>query len=342
MSPIKHILLSLLIIYSWSCANNPTERHQSNRNNVVNVHDKVKEIPMEEPPISNINFIYLMADYLMISDYKSPSELLHLFDRKTFNHVGSFIPRGQGPGEIARIGHIGVDEARRKFYVSDHGKQKVFSYYLDSLLANPDYMPEEKTTMGQVFFPDKYYYISDTLCIGVIIERFGNSRFNQSVARWNMNTGEFTPLKYERLDDIKNRRLSFAVSTEHGLIAKSYHHYDLMTICTLDGDLKYNIYGSGWKRSEGSNRTTFYHQPAFCDDRIFVLYLGENTYSDDRQHVVYPTKLQVFDLDGNYLKTLETGYNIISILYDRENNRLIMNMDDDVQFGYLNLDGLVE
>ena len=339
---MKPLSFLLLIALCWGCANNRTEKHQSWRNNVFNVHDQVKEIPMEEIPVSNINHIYLMADYLMISDYHSPNELLYLFDKETFKHVGSFIPKGQGPGEIARIGHIAVDEARRKFYVSDHGKNRIYAYHLDSLLANPKYTPEEKMKMEEGLFPNRYYYISDTLCIGDMIERLGNSQFNQSVARWNMNTGEFTPLKYERLDDIKNRRLSFPVSTEHGLIAKTYHHYDLMTICTFDGDLKYNIYGSDWERSEGSNRTTFYGKPAFCGNRIFVPYLGGNTYTDDGRGGNYPTKLHVFDLDGNYLKTLETGYNIISILYDKENNRLIMNMDDDIQFGYLDLDGLLE
>ncbi|GHV50619.1 hypothetical protein FACS1894181_11390 [Bacteroidia bacterium] len=296
---------------------------------------------MEETPIGNINFINLMNDYLMISDYHSPSELLHLFGRKTFNYIGSFIPKGEGPGYITRIGHIGVDEARRKFYVTDLGRQKIFAYHLDSLLANPKYMPEEKMKMDEALHPLKYQYISDTLCIGVMFEPVGNSTFTQSVARWNMNTGEITPLKYERIN-VKRRRLHAAASVEKGLIVKCYDHFDLMTICTLDGDLKYNIYGPDWDENRNTNRITYYTEPIFCGDRILALYSGENRLADDGQGANYPTKLHVFDLDGNYLKTLETGYEIYSLLYDKENNRLIMNMEDEPQFGYLDLAGLVE
>ena len=341
MNTVKHLLFLLLILLPWACADNPTEKHQGSRNHVINVRDKIKEIPTEDTPISNINHTYLMADYLMISDYKSPGEQLLLFDRKTFNYAGSFIPKGQGPGEIARFGHIGVDEARRKLYITDLASLKIFAYPLDSLLANPKYIPEVKIQLNEALFPWAYQYISDTLCIGIIFEPIGNSTFTQSVARWNMNTGEITPLKYERIN-VKRRRLHSAASVEKGLIVKCYNHFYLMTICTLDGDLKYNIYGPNWNESVDSNRITYYEQPAFCGDRIFVLYLGGNTANDDGTNGNYPTKLQVFDLDGNYLNTLETGYNIISILYDEDNNRLILNMDDEIQFGYLDLAGLLE
>jgi hypothetical protein len=303
----------------------------------VDIRDRIKEISTEETPISHINFIYILGDYLMIKDYHSLRNLVYFFDKYTFRFIGDFIPRGQGPGEIANIGHLAVDETNRRFYASDHGKNKIFVYYPDSLFANPDYLPEEKTTMGEKSFPDKYDYLQDTLCIGVIIERLGNSKFNQSVARWNMRTGEITPLGYERLD-IENRRLSFAVSTEHQLIVKAYHHYDLLTVCTLNGDLKYNIYGTNWKKSETSRRVTFYGQPAVFANRIWALYLGENTYNEDGSGGNFPTKFLVFDLEGNYLQTLETGHKIMSFLYDKDTNRMIMNMDDDIQFAYLELD----
>ncbi|GHV50623.1 hypothetical protein FACS1894181_11400 [Bacteroidia bacterium] len=341
MNPIKHLSFLLSIALCWGCADNPTEKHTGSRNNAVNVHDRIKEIPTEETPIGNINSIYLMADYLMIKDYRSPDMMLLLFDRKTFNYVGSFIPKGEGPGYITRIGHIGVDEARRKFYVTDMGRQKIFAYHLDSLLANPKYMPEEKIKLNETLFPTHYHYISDTFCIGIMMEPIGNSTFTQSVARWNMNTGEITPLKYERIN-VKRRRLFSAVSAEKGLVVKCYRHFDLMTICTLDGDLKYNIYGPGWNENRNTNGITYYTDPIFYGDRIFALYSGGDTYTEDGQHVNFPTKFHIFDLDGNYLKTLETGYEITGFCYDKENNRLILDMDDDIQFGYLDLAGLVE
>ena len=70
---------------------------------------------------------------------------------------------GQGPNEITVMGHIGIDEERHCFYVSDHGKQKIYSYDIDSVFANSDYVPTVKTEMNMTRFPDKYQYINDTL-----------------------------------------------------------------------------------------------------------------------------------------------------------------------------------
>ena len=38
----------------------------------------------------------------------------------------------------------------------------------------------------------------------------------------------------------------FAASKEYGIYVKCYKYNDLMTICNLDGSLKYNVYGPHW------------------------------------------------------------------------------------------------
>jgi len=49
----------------------------------------------------------------------------------------------------------------------------------------------------------------------------------------------------------------------------------------------------------------------------------------------------VFDLHGDYLKTLDVGYKIVDFCYDDDNNRIIMNLNDEIQFAYLSLEGLI-
>lgn len=112
--------------------------------------------------------------------------LIHLFEKNGFNYVLSVGDKGQGPQEITNIGLIGVNDSERLFYVSDHGKQKNFSFHLDSVLSNSLYEPKEKMNMDEKQFPDKYHYINDTLCIGLIIEPIGTADFKQSVAKWDM------------------------------------------------------------------------------------------------------------------------------------------------------------
>jgi hypothetical protein len=285
----------------------------------------------------------MIDKYLIIRDYLSPDEYIHLFDGNTFEHVASTAPKGQGPREIKNIGYICSDESARKFYVSDHGKNKIFSYELDSVLVNPlSYMPDVKMNMNERQFPHSYEYIIDTLCFGIIIEPIGNSDFKPSIARWNMQTGEILKMKYEH-PEIKKRRTCFAVSMDRGIYVEGYNHEDLMSICTLDGDLKYNIYGPSFE-FRNSNRMNYYKKVIFCGDKLLALYTGKERFTgkENRMEFIYPSKFLVFDMNGDYIRTLETGYQIIDFCHDSKNNRLIISMDDKIQFAYLELDGLLE
>ncbi|GAB1358815.1 hypothetical protein MASR1M31_05940 [Porphyromonadaceae bacterium] len=133
--PMKKIICSLLWMGLFVCCSpaSDIEKFQSKRDNIVNVHDRIIEIEMEEVPISNVSWLYSIDDYLIIPDYKSLDELIHLFDKKTFTHRASITYRGQGPNEIANLGFIGVDEVNQRFYVTDLGKYKVFGYSLCQL-----------------------------------------------------------------------------------------------------------------------------------------------------------------------------------------------------------------
>jgi hypothetical protein len=279
-----------------------------------------------------------MDDCLFISDYKSTGCHIHLFGKDTFNYLASTAEAGQGPGEITRMGHIGMDEEHHVFYVSDHGKQQIFSYELDSVLANPFYRPEVKINLGEETFPEKYHYINDTLWIGVAIERLGNSQFNKVTAKWNMKTGEMRPMKYKH-PNIKRRRITFALSAAHGIYIEGHSYCDLMSICSLDGALLYNIYGRN-REDQMSNRTSYYIKIAVCNDKIVALYSGKETVAENSIEAL-PSTFLVFDIQGNYLQTIETGYRIIDFCHDRKNNRLLMSMDDEIQFAYLELDGII-
>lgn len=335
---VKHITQSLCficIICSMSCCgDSETEKYQKSRDNIIDVRDQIKEIVIEDVMIGRTAFPYIVDQYLLISDYESPDQQIHLFDRNSFRYITSTATKGQGPGEITIIGHIVYDKNRRSFYVTDHGKLKIFSYNLDSVLDNPDYKPEVKMDMKAEMFPDSYQYIDDTLCIGRVIKPIGTNDFNPYVAKWNMLTREVNLMKYEH-PDIRKARFTTAVSLEHNRYIQAYGRNDLLTICTLDGELICNIYGPKW--TSESSQTSYFRNPVFCGDKIIVTYSGRNHLTDGS----YPTKLMVFNLKGDYLQSLETGYKISYFCYDPDNNRLILNMNDDIQFGYLDLNGIV-
>lgn len=319
-------------ILSSCTSNTDTEKHQHRRDNLVDVHGQIQEFQTGDVLIGSYARLFILGEYLIIGDYKSTDKLIHLFNKNDFRPVASTATMGQGPGEIAVMGHIGTDEQRGKFYVSDHGKLKIFSYDVDSVCTTPNYMPQVKVEMNMTRFPDKYVYVNDTLSFALMIEPTSASTFNQAVAKWNIEAGTFEPMKYQH-PEIQKKRISFAVSLEQGIYAECYTYHDLMTICTLDGTLICNVYGPAWDATV-SNRIKHYEDVVICGDKIVAAYSGGENFSDAR----YPTKLLVFNLEGDYLKTLDVGYRITDLCYDKENNRLLMVLNDDIQFGYLSLE----
>ena len=336
----KSVYLFLIIAFCWGCSSNSaTEKYQNKRNNRINVRDKIKEIVIEDILIGYYSFPQIIDNYLFINDYKTANEYIHIFDKNNFKYVTSTGFKGQGPGEITLIGHIAEDKEKRKFYVSDHGKNRIFSYDLDSVLTDPGYLPIEKMKMGEQTFPSNYTYINDTLSIGVTIQRLGNNDFLPVVGKFNMSTGEIKQMGYTINPNIKIKRTTFNISMEHGIYVECYGRHDLMTICSLDGDLKYNIYGPDWDTE--THGIKYYGLVEFCNNRIVTLYSGDERFTKEGRASM-PTKFIIFDLEGNYLKTLETGYQIVKFCYDKDNNRIIMSMDDDIQFGYLDMEEFLD
>ncbi|WP_455630588.1 6-bladed beta-propeller [Parabacteroides sp.] len=294
---------------------------------------------IEDILINNASWLQIIDDYLFIEDHKSADELIRIFNKDNFKYITSTALKGQGPGEIANIGYIVGDNVNRKFYVSDHGKNKIFSYDLDSVIADPTYLPIEKMKMNEKIFPSKYICINDTLSIGITINPIGDSDFMPFVGKFNMKTGEIKHMSYAVNPKVKRKRISFDLSMEHGIYIEAYSPHDLMTICSLDGELKYNIYGPKWDTE--THGITYFEWVAFCNNRIVALYSGEKTFTKNRTFN-HPTKFMVFDLEGNYQKTLETGYHIIQFCYDKDNQRILMSLDDEMQYAYLDVSNLLD
>lgn len=331
-------LLYVCFIIFLGCQNNSTsEKHQENRSIIVNTHNNIKEIQMDEDVlIGSIARLFIIDDYLIVADYKSENMLLHLFNKNNYEHITSMVQRGQGPYEITNMGHVGINDEKREFYVSDHGKLKIFTYPLDSILNNPFYKPSIKKEINNNQFPSEFEFINDTLVFTRMIEPTGNSGYNEFVAKWNIQTGKSKKMKYSH-PMVDKKRVSFAVSVDNRCIVEGYHNYDLITITDLDGNLKHNIYGSNWNTRDASELQHF-GKVVIKKDRIIASYSGGNRLTDQ----YFPTKLLVFDIEGNYVKTIETGYRISDFCYDDKNNNIIFNFEDVIQFGYLNLDAVLD
>lgn len=331
---MKEYLYLLLVICCLGCTvNDKKGKYQSTRDNVIGVHELVKELPLGELLIGPISRPYICGDYLVIADYRSTDKVVHLLDKNTFAHITSFGQFGPGPSEITRIGGLAWDGDRRNMYITDHGKWSIVSYNLDSVLADSSYVPQVKFKMDKGLFPSNYQYINDTLSFGVFIKPSGPSTFKQIAGKWNIETGEIYPLVYDH-PDVKVKRIFLAVSMENSTYVECNNRYDLMSIFNLSGTLKYNIYGPNWD-SSGDGKSHF-GGVIFYKDWIIAAYEGE-----DFKSYGWPTKFHVFTLDGDYIKTLDIGYRISRFCCDEFNDRLIFCFDDEIQYGYLDLKGIL-
>ena len=335
-------LVLLLILSSCNHHDSGHRKYYSAYDNVIDVKQDIREVPIEDVDISAWGKPYLLNDYLLLSDVMSYDKLIHIFDKNTFKYLTSVGNKGQGPGEIANLVNIIPDEKANTFYAIDYGNLGLLSFPMDSILTNPDYVPTKKAGIEQTEFPIQLQYVSDTVSYGMFWHILNARDYVPLIAKWNMKTGERTFMKYTGHPDVERKRVKFAASPEHGLYVELYQHHDLISFCTLAGELKCNAYGKQWNDLT-SNADQYFDEAVFCGDKVVASYLGRaQFYEQDGQTRVYrPDKLLVFDLEGNHLSTLDIGYAILSFCYDAENKRLLFTFDDEIQFGYLDLGNIL-
>ena len=336
MNKTNILTLCYLLFVLINCTNSTdTDKYQNKRDNTIDVKNNIVEIVKDDVLISSISRLYLTDNYLIIKDIKSFDLLIHLFDKSNYTYLASAIPRGQGPGEITVTGHIALNKDKKKFYMSDHGKLKIFTYPIDSILYNPYYVPEVKKELNNIQFPSEYIYINDTLSYARIIEPTGNVGHNEAAGKWNMQTGEVVKMRYTH-PKVRTKRICIAVSEEHDTFVECYANHDLMTIMDLDGNLKCNVYGSNWNDGK---IIQIYHfgDVIFQDNKIIASYSGRDMHGN-----TLPDKLLIFNINGDYIMTLDIGYKIVDLCYDKQNERLLFAFDDMIQFGYLDMNDLLD
>ena len=337
---IKKILLEAYVVdhlFGVCSKHLNINKRQQQSGTAINVKELVKEIVIDAPLIGGFARPYILGEYLILTDPQSEENQISIFDKKDFSYIAGTGHMGEGPNEITRLGEIILNEKRRRFYVADYGKMKTLEYELDSVLLNPNYLPIHKTEINRIATPVMFSFFNDTLCYACSMTAEPGKHFQESLVTWNMETGDMD-LLITGHPKIERQRIRYAVSLEHNLIAVSYDYHDLLVTYDLQGNLKHNVYGPNWNDATSNAMIYYYGSIVICNNRIVVGYSGERNPEMGQIHV---RNLLVYDLEGNYIKTLKIGYNILLFCYDAECNRLIMVLDDEIQFAYLDLEDLV-
>ena len=133
------------------------------------------------------------------------------------------------------------------------------------------------------------------------------------------------------------------MSVDNNFYVNCYGRIDLMTICDLEGNLKFNIYGPGWFDSN-RDKNSYFFDVDLLGKNIIASYIGGKglVVKGDIIKGAAPSKFLVFDMKGNYLKTIETGFEFSRFCVDEENLRIIAYFTErDEPLGYFDISFLL-
>jgi len=302
-----------------------SDKYQDDRDNVINVDNRITDIKTDA--IFRSPMLYVIDNYLVVQEIKPTTEKgIHFYDKNTFQYITSTGTLGHGPGEIVRSGWIGIDKQNRILWVPDHGRKVLLKFPMDSILANNMFKPSESLNLSNELFIERFDFLNDSIALGKAVHVIGNNSFDMTMAKLNITNNKTVPYGYNHPDATEKRSNSqFALSKQHKFYVNCYYYSDLMTICDLEGNLKYNIYGPD--RLENPNNTKAYFiQVHTMGDKIIASYIGDNsviTNEFKRRQGDYPSKFLVFDSNGDYLKTIDTGNKFAYFCVDEANKRVI-------------------
>lgn len=337
-----NILTIFLLLSLFGCKNNNrtnTEIVQKQRDNIVNVSDKIIGIN-PEILFGNSTF-YIMDDILIINEISPKGEKgIHLFDKNTFKYLTSTGIIGKGPGEITMPGRLGIDRKNRIFWAPDHGKRIMYKFPLDSVLKNEMFKPTINKELHNDLFISRFGFLNDSIIIGKAVKLTSNSSFEMAMAKMNMNTNRIEKFGYENPKAVGKKSNSlFALSVNNNFYVNCYDRVDLMSICDLKGNLLYNVYGPGWFDNEQDKKSYFFDVDLFGKN-IIASYIGDSrlVVKGNISKGNSPSKFIVFDMQGNYLKTIDTGFEFSRFCVDEENKRIIAYFNDrEEPLGYFDI-----
>lgn len=338
MKYFRYSLCLLQILVCVSCTQKKTSKNFNANDHIVDVQNRVLPIEIEEPILSGFATPYIVDKYLIMTDIKTQDNILHIFDKNTFEYIKSVGLQGVGPGEITNLVGIVTNKDKKNFYVIDYGKEGLLEYNIDSLLTSSDYIPRNKKIINKRQVPLGMQMVNDSIGYALFTQFQKDSDYKPVAAKMNIETGEISFLSHKGHPDIKRKRANIAISSEHNLCVEAYWHHDLLSFSTLDGKLLNYVYGSRWN-TKTSNRGLYFENILFYKDKLIAAYYGGERFGNNKSNKPTndPDKILIFDSKGNHLNTLKISHPIINYCCDTENGRLIFSFDDEIQFGYLDI-----
>jgi hypothetical protein len=339
---IMNRIIYCLIIVLFACQVDNTRNTKFDYNKkIVDISNYI--VNHKTPFVIGSADIQITKDYLIVFDYQSFGSGMHLFDKNNLQYLSSTGVTGKGPNEIVNYSASSIvsNYKKNKFIVFDYSKLKMFEFDIEKAICNNKYMPKCITKLNSRNFPGNVKFYKDSILIGKIDKVINHHTLRESLGMYNYYTHKVNIFEYEHpeIESHSDTKSIFNISIRNKLLASAYMNKDLLSIYNLDGSVKLNIYGSEWGKK--CHHEYYGAGIDFYKEFIICTYLSDKPFSYDenkRPKSIYPTKLVVFDIDGNFISTLETKHEIAHIASDEENDRLyIYFVDLETPVSYIDL-----
>lgn len=326
------------IILSASCSgcsnSNSVETRQRQRDKVENITDKIRELPMADLIIGPAGRINVTENHIFFTDANAADNYVNMISPFTLKHEGSFAKIGPGPEEIQSPGAVSMNDELGTVYIFDYGHWQVAAFNIDSALTVPDYKPWVKLKITSSAFPSHYAHINDSIGFAREISNWDlNNSYSQAICTFNLSTGEQRPFaEAERRPD--NRSLVTPYAGADSIVVETCSNNDLMLIYDFNGNLLRKVKGPHYGNNPDKH-TAYFNKSVVTPRYILASYSG-----GPRNTEYFGTKLHIFNHQGDYIKTFETGRTIIDFGFHEKTNRLFFVFNDEMQFGILDLDNM--
>lgn len=309
-----------------SCGKGGYDRDES----VTDVSEQIKALDTGDLLIGKSSNIYVYGDRLYIVDTRSDDMILYVFDTKSGRYLGSALKPGPSPYEISQPGALGVNAATGDAIMFDYGQNRIVTFNVDSVLSDSAQGIRTLRSLEMSGFPDSYVYVNDSTGFGRLIIPDGRDSYSQTVCRYDAATGDTRTFGTSEAVGEDNRSV-VAVSPDGKTIVEACRTQDLIVVYDAEGNPVKEIKGDAYE-PVADKTMSFYTGAAVTGSHILAAYTGGKA-----DEGFYGDRILVFDLDGNYVKTLKLGIEIRKMAYSPGTDNLYVSTPDSIQFGILPL-----
>lgn len=264
------------------CTDNAIKHiHFSPDYNVINVVNSITFVKQDEI-MGSVNLI-AFDTLLIVKEYFSVDDkFLHVYDIRSFEHLAYIGKISKGPNEVINQGYINTHIDSSSFWLWDADRGVQWQYHLDSMLANPNYLPSELVNLDHLMPICRFAMTDDSTFLSMDFIPTSTSTFRTDMVRFNTNSGEVARYGYqhEELSDQHSNSL-FAMSLKEEVYVQAHVNCQLLSIINADGTLKCDVVGDDYSDDIHDNRD-YFDKVIIIGNLIVVKYNGGDSFRLDK------------------------------------------------------------